>query len=361
MIAAFLLGGCALLPLESPGVPHSSGRVKPAILHGLKEAVGVIHIHSTYSDGLGSIEGIAKIANLQGLDYLILTDHDTLQPKRDGKQGRHGKTLVLTDEEISTQGGHYVALRLKQEVPRLQPPQETVEAVAKAGGLGFIAHPFWPRRPWKDPETRGMTGLEIYNAVEDITEENLIALGLGTVLGGSDLTILQWLDRSEKSLELWDRMLSRGDRVVGIGSTDAHGLRRWGLRLGPYTTMFKLVRDHLLLKDLSEASIYDALEKGHLFIAHDRVADAKGFTFLALDGQSPAGIMGDSVKWKPGLKLYAYLPSPGSITLFKDGHAGAAVSGQEGWFVVPAPGVYRIEATRKAKPWIYSNPIYVIE
>ena len=36
---------------------------------------GNIHIHSSYSDGSGSIEEIAKAAAKAGLDYIVITDH----------------------------------------------------------------------------------------------------------------------------------------------------------------------------------------------------------------------------------------------------------------------------------------------
>ena len=356
-----LVAGCSTLPLESANIPHPSSRIRRAIETKYREAIGVIHIHTTYSDGMLPIESIAKIANAQDLDYLIITDHNTLKGRREGKAGWYGKTLVLVDEEISTNGGHYLALRTSKEVPRLQNPRWTIEAVSAQGGLGFIAHPFWPRRPWKDTQALGVTGLEIYSAVHDVSEENVIWLGLWTILAGSEFSILKWLDRQDESLALWDRMLARGDRVVGIGSPDAHGLRRFGLRLGPYTTMFRLVRDHLLLSEVSPEAIYDALEKGHLFTAHDLVADAKGFTLTAVRRKSVEGIMGDRVKWSKDLQLYAYLPSPGEMVLLRDGRIWDKAVGQDGWFDVPAPGVYRLEATRNGKPWIYSNPVYVVE
>ncbi|MBI3615639.1 MAG: CehA/McbA family metallohydrolase [Candidatus Omnitrophica bacterium] len=361
IVAALFLAGCAAVPLESSTIPHPSSRSGPSAKHEYQEAVGVIHVHSTYSDGLLPVDRIARIANAQGLDYLIITDHNTLQGRREGKQGWHGRTLVLIDDEISTRGGHYLALRLAKEVPRLQDTRWTMEAVSAQGGLGFIAHPFWPRRPWKDLQVRGMTGLEIYNAVGDMTGKKILWLGPWLILTGSEFSITQWLTRQKESLDLWDTTLARGDRVVGIGSTDAHGLRRWGMRLGPYATLFKLVRTHLLLPEISEKAIYNALAGGHAFVAHDMVAEAKGFSFAAVERDKVAGIMGDQVIWGRGLRLYAYLPSPGNLVLFKDGRPAAKERGQQIWFDVPGPGVYRVEATRSGKPWIYSNPIYVIE
>ena len=323
----------------------------------------MIHIHTTYSkDGLGLLEEVVKIGQNQGLDYLIFTDHDNLQGKRDGKEGWHGKTLVLIDEEISTKEGHYLALRMGQkEVPRLQSPRWTIEAVSAQGALGFVAHPFWRRRPWKDLDVRGMTGLEIYNAPQDVSEENILWMGFWTIFTGSEFSLTNWLDRENDAMALWDRWLSRGERVVGIGSPDAHGLRRFGFHLGPYSSLFRLVRNHLLVKEVSPAEIYRAIAQGHLFVAHDLVGEARGFVFLAVRRKSVEGVMGDEVKRGGGLKLYAYLPSPGEMALLKDGRIVAKAEGQHGWFEVPSPGIYRLEATRKGKPWIYSNPIYVIE
>jgi hypothetical protein len=321
----------------------------------------VIHVHSTYSDGQLSIDEIAKIANRQNLDYLILTDHNTLQAKRDGKEGFYGKTLMLIGEEISSADGHYLALRVNEEVPERKDSQWTVDAVSSQRGLGFIAHPFWKRRPWRDLEVRGATGLEIYSAVHDVTEENLLWLGFWTILAGSEFSIIRWLDRPDDSLKLWDEMLARGDRAVAIGSPDAHGLRRFGLRLGPYETMFRLVRNHLLVREVSEAEIYEAISSGHLFIAHDLVADARGFRFAALQGRRVKAVMGDEIPFAPGLELYGYLPSSGEMRLFRDGKLLHEAEGQELWFDLTGPGVYRLEATRKGKPWIYSNPLYVLE
>ncbi|MCM8811497.1 MAG: CehA/McbA family metallohydrolase [Candidatus Omnitrophica bacterium] len=362
LLPAVLLAfsGCSTLPLESSRIPHPSSRESQAVQSPYREAVGVVHVHSTYSDGRLPIEEIAGIANAQQLDYLIITDHDTLAGKFEKKEGWYGQTLVLVGNEISTSGGHYLALRIDTEIPRLKDPAWTIEAVSAAGGLGFVAHPFWPRRHWKNLDARGMTGIEIYSAKEDVTEEPLLILGFWTILAGSELSFSRWIDRPDQHLAYWDRLLNEGRKVVGIGSPDAHGLRRFGLRLGPYSTMFKMVRTHLLLNEITEEAVYDALAKGRCFVAHDLVADAKGFQFLvAGKDKTILGVMGDELTWHPSLRLYAYLPSPGHAILLKDGRLLFERKGQQHWFEVDGPGVYRLEVTRKGKPWIYSNPIYV--
>jgi hypothetical protein len=64
------------------------------------EAIGVIHVHSSYSDGSKKIEEIAKIGEHAGLDFLMFTDHGTLKPLHDGHQKFYGKTAVIIGYEI---------------------------------------------------------------------------------------------------------------------------------------------------------------------------------------------------------------------------------------------------------------------
>ena len=65
------------------------------------EYVGIIHIHSTYSDGSQSIQEIAKVARDLSLDFLMFTDHNTLQAKRDRLEGWHSGVLVMVGYEIN--------------------------------------------------------------------------------------------------------------------------------------------------------------------------------------------------------------------------------------------------------------------
>lgn len=357
-----LLSGCALLPIESSRVPAGSAAADPSgNFPAYHEAVGVIHIHTTYSDGQLPVEAVARIGQRQGLDFLILTDHNTLRGKREEKEGFYGRTLVLVGSEISSEG-HYLGLRINQDVPQGMKFQPTIDAVARQGGLGFFAHPLWKKKRWEHWGLSGFTGLEIYSAREDILDEGILRVGFWTFLAGLEFRLLDWIDRPGRYLELWDRLLADGRPVVGIGSPNAHGLRRFGLRLGSYQTLFKLVRNHLLIRgEVSPESVYEALEKGRLFVAHDLLADARGFSFTVTRGEEVIGTLGERVRWEPGLNLRAVLPAPGEMTLFRDGRRVQTAQGRGGRFDVEGKGVYRLEGTLGGRPWIYTNPIYVIE
>jgi len=81
----------------------------------LAEYIGVLHVHSRYShDGRGTIEEIAAAAARAGARVAFLTDHNTLAPLLEGKEGWYGSTLVLVGAE------DLGAL----DLPRIGPPLE---------------------------------------------------------------------------------------------------------------------------------------------------------------------------------------------------------------------------------------------
>ena len=68
----------------------------------------VIHVHSTYSDGTGDMEEIAKAANDAGLDFVMMTDHDQMKPVEDGQEKWAGSSLIICGTEITPDKNHYI-------------------------------------------------------------------------------------------------------------------------------------------------------------------------------------------------------------------------------------------------------------
>ena len=354
--------GCAVVGPISGHVPAAAPQPAGVLDDGYTDVTGVIHVHTTYShDANGRFEDVVRVANAQGLDYVILTDHNTLQPLRDGKQGRHGSVLILIGEELSTRGGHYVAMNVSKEVSRHQPVQRIIDKVNQQGGFGFIAHPYFAKRRWTDWTVHGYTGMEIYNAAHDVMDDNRLRIAAWSIALPADAVFLSILNRPYDPLSKWDELLARG-KVVGIGAADAHEIHVMGLKIAPYEMMFKLVRTHVLQPrgtPLSAASLYDALRRGHAYVAIDLVTDARHFAFMADNHTDVLGVMGDDVALTPNLELTTILPATAQVTLFKDGKPIASVT-ERAWRVpVTEPGVYRVEASLHGKPWIFSNPIYV--
>lgn len=331
---------------------------------------GVIHIHSTYSDGQKGLTEIIKAAGEAGCDYMILSDHDTL--KALPAEGWHGKTIVLAGEEISVgqDHGHYLAMRLASEVPPHNSPQDTINNVKSKGGIGFIAHPIFDTTKrwifgltpvtWKDWNVDVFNGLEIWNYSTEWRENfnSFITYPLGLIYPDC------FIDGPPAAvLKKWDELLRR-QKVTGIGSVDAHGY------FYSYVRMFKTLRTHVLLKEaLSFRSpffrkdknmIYKALEKGNCYFSYDYLANAGGFMFSADNGQERA-IMGDEISdMGAGVTLKVSSPQPGLLRIIKDGRVAAGTAGSRTLAMAAAEaGAYRAEVFIKNRPWTFSNPIYI--
>ena len=112
-------------------------------MQSLHEIVGCIHIHSTYSDGTGTIPDIAGIAEEVGLNFIMMTDHNNLRALTNGEEKWYGSVLAIIGYEINDidDANHYLAFGLKEELDRNLPAPQYVHQVRFNSGFGIIAHP----------------------------------------------------------------------------------------------------------------------------------------------------------------------------------------------------------------------------
>ena len=327
---------------------------------------------------------IAAAARTNELDFLLLTDHDTLAARDRGEEGWHGGVLVLVGEEVSpVLENHYLAFGLERPIDhRGLGPQQIVDRVNEAGGFGFLSHPFsggserFKRfaagMPWHDLQCAGYTGVELWSFVTDSAERvNSIRELLSFVAAPG-----RFIDHPpRRNMELWDEICRRR-RCVALGGVDAHqvGIRirnRVPIRLMAYKRSFRHVRTHLLseaplLGDLERdrASVFAALRAGRAYISVDSLAPARGFRFSAETSDGRLAEMGDEAgvaEWV----LQVRAPRTARLRLLRDGEVVATTNGErdglDHW--TDTPGVYRAEAYLYAhgreRTWVLSNPIYV--
>ena len=106
---------------------------------------GILHVHTNRSDGLSGPDEIAAAAARAGLKFLVFTDHGDATRKPDPPQYRSG-VLCLDGVEISTNGGHYVAIDMPASpYPLAGEARDVVEDVRRLGGFGIAAHPDSPK------------------------------------------------------------------------------------------------------------------------------------------------------------------------------------------------------------------------
>jgi hypothetical protein len=335
----------------------------------------VAHIHSTHSDGTGTVPEIARAAARALADVVLLTDHDTVAARTLGEEGWYDDVLLLAGEEISPIGrDHYLAFGVDRHVRHSGLDAAGIcRAVRDAGGFGFAAHPFSegserfkrPGMPFGDLDCDALDGIELWSFANDT----------GEAIGGIPALIRflampgRVLDHPpERNMRRWDE-LCRERRVIAIGGLDAH---QFGKRVGPvvplrimaYHRTFRFIRTHVLCAEppareleRDRELVFDALREGRCYIAVDSVAPATGFRFeaddLPMGGEAPAGRRTLSVR----------TPLAAGLRLLRDGAEIASAEGTSLDADVEEPGVYRVEARRRAKgrerTWILSNPIYL--
>lgn len=117
---------------------HNSGKLGKADLH----------MHSTYSDGIATIEQILHHVQYNTrLDVIALTDHDVIEGSLRARdlwaKGSYRFDFVV-GEEVSTKEGHLLALFIEKHIPSGLSMERSIELVHEQGGLAVVAHPLNP-------------------------------------------------------------------------------------------------------------------------------------------------------------------------------------------------------------------------
>jgi hypothetical protein len=193
----------AVSPAPRPPVPFDRG---PGWYRG------DLHAHTLHSDGSWDVPDLVGWARARGLDFLTVTDHNTVSSHAPAMALADDALLVLGGVELTTHSGHALTLghpgwqewRTGPATGRAMPDIAT--EVRGRGALFVIAHPMAPGDPactgcrWEFAEMMpGNAGLvEIWN-------------------GGP------WSDYNEDGLRLFRDWLAQGHRLRATAGSDVHG------------------------------------------------------------------------------------------------------------------------------------------
>ena len=377
-----------------------------------KEYRANLHVHSALShDSRGTIEEIVAAAKAVGTHMLMFTEHpaEHYDFVTDGHQGSKEGVLLIPGAETK---GLLAFPRRSIRQSMVGTSQEFADLVRGTQGLTFLSH-LEERMDW---ELRGLTGVEIYNTHADFKDEKRMLAALRNplwLLGSSPLfrkypqeafSALQ--HHPADYLKRWDELCAIAPHT-GISANDAHqnvgltvrlaeggkariedgsgeklievdaaeiaavapvprdakaGTVLYQLRLDPYENSLRYVGTHLLMSELSQPAVWEALEHGRAFVAFDWIADATGFDFAAVTA-SIRHEMGSRVTLVPDLRLVGRSPLPARWKLIKSGKLHAESTGTALDVRVIEPGIYRVELSLdiagEERTWILSNPLYV--
>ncbi|HUF52666.1 MAG TPA: CehA/McbA family metallohydrolase [Dehalococcoidia bacterium] len=342
------------VPLELPALAGgaTATAVKPVGRpddRGGRWLKGDLHCHTVHSDGLNTVREIVDRAVELGLDFLAVTDHNTNTHHEDLEALSDLPIILIPGEEVTTYWGHANTWGLREWIEYRCADQESMEAVqrfiASRGGLFSINHPKCIGPPWL------FTGWEGYNCME--------------------VWQAPWRFYNWESLERWDSLLQRGERVVAVGGSDTHSIPpaepRHPHGLAEPTTW-------VYAGEPSEAGVLAAIRAGHAFItdspnrgAHLELladADHDGAYDRTMGDTVPPGVIRFRVKVTGGDERRLWLITDGApidiITLDRDESVidfSLDISGRR--YVRAELRGRRGHPERGEVIWAMTNPIWV--
>jgi len=173
-----------------------------------------LHSHTTESDGRLSPSDLVAFYREAGYGLVAVTDHNRLT---DARRESGGGICVLPGQECHPgknrlgHAHHVLALGIDRwiESTSSDRPDETLAEIAEAGGMAFMAHPYWHGCASEELlELGSWLGIEVFNTT----------CALGICKGHSSVH--------------WDEILASGRRATALAVDDCHrppvdALRGW--------------------------------------------------------------------------------------------------------------------------------------
>jgi hypothetical protein len=263
---------------------------------------GDLHAHTWHSDGSAPLADLVAAARAQGLDFVAVTEHNTLSHLPLLPAHTTPDLLLIPGVEISTYHGHanvwpidwpaegFVEFRCWNDEQMAQ----VREAVRARGALFSVNHPKDDGPPWEFGDLFEPDCLEVWGA--------------------------PWFISNYQSLAVWDAELRQGKRITAVGGSDKHQGPFTG-ELGWYEIGMPCT--WVYASALSVEAIIASLRAGHVFISEGSAGPRLELTAEDTQGEQRAA-MGDELSLPAGARLRLRCRVQGGA-----GNVLRLVSGQE--------------------------------
>jgi len=216
---------------------------------------GNLHTHTVNSDGDSTPHEVATWYREHGYQFLALTDHNhkTEVAALNAIHGAREKFLIIPAEELTDQylkrPIHINAINLESEVQAQHGDsvaatiQRNVDTIRAAKGLPSVNHPnfHWAITARDMMGIKGLKLFEVFNGHPTVNN-----------MGGGGSPSLD---------QMWDELLTGGQRLYGISVDDAHVFKRTGQEFSNPGRGWVVAR----AAALTPAAITEALEKGDFY------------------------------------------------------------------------------------------------
>lgn len=245
---------------------------------------GDLHCHTHHSDGDATAAGVLATARALGLDFLAVTDHNTIS-HHDALRLLNPRGLILIPGvEVTTYFGHANVWGLPGEYVefRCRTPDEMMTSLASAverGGIASMNHPKPHGPPWEFGPLAPLSCVEVWNG--------------------------PWPAHNADALAHADALLRAGRRLIFVGGSDMHHYAPPRIpRLGHPTTWLHAPGA------ATASALLAALRLGHTFISRD----PRGPQLVLASGDGE-GMMGDTIPRPPGGRVSVRIHARGAADM----------------------------------------------
>lgn len=220
---------------------------------------GDFHTHTGHSDAFGcedmnghrgpcQVYQVVEAAKNSGLDFISITDHNTVSHHQDMKviQPMFSDLLLIRGQEVTTFYGHSnvygtsvpIDFRVGYEGRTFEQIQQDVDLT---GALLSINHP------------GRETGASCTGCGWSAENTNYNQIKVIEVVNGTNI------ENDIAGIPFWHELLNKGYKITGIGGSDSHSAGFGNSQPGTPTTM-------VYSNSLSEFSILNGVEKGRVYL-----------------------------------------------------------------------------------------------
>lgn len=203
---------------------------------------GDLQSHTCHSDARGTIAQLVRKAGALGLDFLAITDHNTVSHHPFLPDYSADDLLLIPGQESTTYYGHMNIWGTSRWCDfRCRSSADMAKVIALAhesGAICSINHPKASGPAWEYGNDLPVDAMEVWQG--------------------------PWANRNGESLARWDRLLLARSHLPGVGGSDYHcpaGADSGFLRLGQPTTWVKV-------DQRSVAGVLDAIRHGRASISY---------------------------------------------------------------------------------------------
>jgi len=383
-----------------------------------REVRANLHVHSELShDSRGKIDDIVAAAKKAGTEVLLFTEHPSQEKDFfvDGHQGIRDGVLLIPGAEMK---GMLVYPTMSLRPFESADSQAITQLVRNRGGHVFLSH-LEERMDW---EIAGLSGVEIYNTHADFKKQKKLVESMKNPLWIIKTTELikkypqevfsALQTYPEDYLQRWDQLCQKFPHA-GVAANDAHqnvGIRIkiasdtevsiedpnedplvkvnrllvapllsipkdakpgdlvFSMQLDPYEISLRHAGTHLLVEDLTQEAVWDALEQGRTFVGFDWLADSKGVEVAIHDFSTSATApkqyeIGSQIPYRDELRLVGKSPLSAHWKIFRNGEIIDELEGDAMDLKLESAGIYRVElwlqANDEPRIWVMTSPFYL--